>query len=136
MIVYTDVVCDIFHSGHVKFFEKIKNNYNNCYLIVGLMSDEEAELYKRKPINNIDDRYVILNSIKHIDKIIKNAEMPITEKFIKDNNIDIVIHGDDITKEAEEYWYAVPINKKIFKKIEYTKNISTTEIIQKCKLST
>ena len=134
MNIYTDVVCDLFHSGHVSFFKTICDNYPNCNLIVGLMSDEECINYKRKPIYNIEERYNILSSIKYINKVIKNAPMPITESFIKEHNIDLVIHGDDISKESENYWYKIPILNNIYKNVPYTENISTSKIIEKIKL--
>tara|TARA_Y100000385_G_scaffold218810_1_gene228176 strand:+ start:3889 stop:4299 length:411 start_codon:yes stop_codon:yes gene_type:complete len=135
MNIYTDVVCDLFHSGHVSFFKTINNIYPNCNLIVGLMSDDECKNYKRKPIYNIEERYMILSSIKYVKKVIKNAPMPITENFIKEQNIDLIIHGDDISKESENYWYKIPILMNIYKTVPYTESISSSKIIEKIKLN-
>lgn len=135
MNIYTDVVCDLFHSGHVSFFKTINNIYPNYNLIVGLMSDDECINYKRKPIYNIEERYMILSSIKYVKKVIKNATMPITEDFIKEHNIDLIIHGDDISKESENYWYKIPILMNIYKTVPYTESISTSKIIEKIKLN-
>ena len=135
MNIYTDVVCDLFHSGHVSFFKTINNIYPNCNLIVGLMSDDECKNYKRKPIYNIEERYMILSSIKYVKKVIKNAPMPITDNFIKEQNIDLIIHGDDISKESENYWYKIPILMNIYKTVPYTESISSSKIIEKIKLN-
>lgn len=135
MNIYTDVVCDLFHSGHVSFFKTINSIYPNCNLIVGLMSDDECKNYKRKPIYNIEERYMILSSIKYVKKVIKNAPMPITENFIKEHNIDLIIHGDDISKESENYWYEIPILMNIYKTVPYTESISSSKIIEKIKLN-
>lgn len=135
MIIYTDVVCDLFHSGHVLLFKNIKYKYPNSYLIVGLMSDNDCKLYKREPVYNIEDRFTIIESIKYVDSVIKNATMPITNEFINKHNIDLVIRGDDISTESENYWYEIPIKNKIYEKISYTSHISTSKIIEKIKLN-
>jgi len=135
MIIYTDVVCDLFHSGHVLLFKNIKNKYPNSHLIVGLMSDYDCKIYKREPVYNIEDRFTIIESIKYVDSVIKNATMPITNEFINKHNIDLVIRGDDISTESENYWYEIPIKNKIYEKISYTSHISTSKIIEKIKLN-
>lgn len=135
MIIYTDVVCDLFHSGHVLLFKNIKYKYPNSYLIVGLMSDNDCKIYKREPVYNIEDRFTIIESIKYVDSVIKNATMPITNEFINKHNIDLVIRGDDISTESENYWYEIPIKNKIYEKISYTSHISTSKIIEKIKLN-
>lgn len=135
MIIYTDVVCDLFHSGHVLLFKNIKYKYPNSYLIVGLMSDNDCKLYKREPVYNIEDRFTIIESIKYVDSVIKNATMPITNEFINKHNINLVVRGDDISTESENYWYEIPIKNKIYEKISYTSHISTSKIIEKIKLN-
>lgn len=135
MIIYTDVVCDLFHSGHALLFKNIKNKYPNSYLIVGLMSDNDCKIYKREPVYNIEDRFTIIESIKYVDNVVKNATMPITDEFINKHNINLVIRGDDISTESENYWYEIPIKNKIYEKISYTSHISTSKIIEKIKLN-
>ena len=135
MIIYTDVVCDLFHCGHVLLFKNIKNKYPNSHLIVGLMSDHDCKIYKREPVYHIEDRFTIIESIKYVDSVIKNATMPITNEFINKHNIDLVIRGDDISTESENYWYEIPIKNKIYEKISYTSHISTSKIIEKIKLN-
>lgn len=99
------------------------------------MSDNDCKLYKREPVYNIEDRFTIIESIKYVDSVIKNATMPITNEFINKHNIDLVIRGDDISTESENYWYEIPIKNKIYEKISYTSHISTSKIIEKIKLN-
>lgn len=132
-IVYVDIVGDLFHYGHIRFLKQAKEHGN--ILIVGLMSDEECIQYKRKPFLNINERRETVEACKYVDKVIVNAPMPITEEFIKENNIDYVCHGDDMNKESLEYWYSVPIKLNKFILTKYTKSISTTDIINRIKNS-
>ena len=134
-IVYVDMVADLFHSGHIKFFQKIFDVYPGCKLYVGLMSDDEATIYKRKPILNIKDRAIIVEACKYVDKVFVDAPMPITKEFIDTNNIDMVIHGDDISEKSRKYWYKVPIELNIYDEVKYTKECSTTAIINRIRLA-
>ena len=135
MNVYTDVVCDMFHSGHVNFFKTIKERYPNCRLVVGVMSDEQCAAYKRVPIYAAEDRCSILSSIRYVDEVIKDAEMPVSEAFIAENGIDVVVHADDISAETESRWYEAAIRLKKYATIPYTSRISTTKIIERVRNS-
>jgi len=133
MIIYADMVADLFHPGHICFFKKILKKYPNCKLYVGLMSDKEAERYKREPILNIEERHTMVSSCKYVDKVFKNAPMPITLEFIQMEKIDKVIHANDISEASRKYWYRIPIELGIYDELEYTKGISTSDIIKRVK---
>lgn len=55
--------------------------------------------------------------------------------WIEKYNIDFVVHGNDYSHEQHEYYYKVPIEMGIFRTVVYTRGISTTEIIRRCKES-
>tara|TARA_B110000483_G_scaffold205618_1_gene249366 strand:- start:1805 stop:2218 length:414 start_codon:yes stop_codon:yes gene_type:complete len=131
MIVYVDVVCDLFHAGHVNFLKQIKAKYPHCILIVGLMSDSQAAAYKRVPIFDIDERFSILSSNRYVDKVIKNAEMPITADFAQLHEIDLVMHGSDISTDDENYWYGEMKYLNKYETLPYSAITSTSEIISK-----
>ena len=50
MIIYVSGVFDLFHYGHMILLKKCKKLYKNCYLVVGVHSDEDCIPYKRKPL--------------------------------------------------------------------------------------
>ena len=75
----------------------------------------------------------MIESIKYVDKVIKSPPCPITESFIKEHNIDIVVHADDMSQENLNYWYAAPMKLNKFRTVEYTKGISSTNIITRIK---
>ena len=81
--IYVDGIFDLFHKGHVLHLKDIKelDNIDN-YLIVGIISDEDAEGYKRKPIYDQYNRKVLIESCKYVDEVIENAPLILTEKFI------------------------------------------------------
>ena len=139
-IVYIDGVFDLFHRGHLESLIKAKNCLNepeNTYLIVGVVGDQDATNYKRKPIINEEDRKEIISSIKYVDKVIYTCPLVVDMDFIKENRIDIVVHGflseQDRNKQKDFY---ENINKEgYFKEIEYYSKISTSEIIKNIKHS-
>ena len=103
MIIYTDGIFDLFHRGHLEFLNNIKKKFNNSTLIVGIINDNDATNYKRKPIYNENDRYVIIENLKCVNKIIKDAPLIMNEDFINENNIDLVVHGFSDENDINKY---------------------------------
>lgn len=90
---------DVIHRGHIEYFKYAKSLGD--YLIVGLNSDESIKQLKgpTRPINNEQDRKIILESIKYIDKVIIFNEKRAT-KFLDLVKPDIWCKGGDYTLET------------------------------------
>ena len=136
-IIYVSGVFDLFHAGHVTTLKNIKNMSNDVFLIVGVVNDKDATGYKRKPVINETNRYFMLESCKYVDKLIKDAPMFIDKEFIKKYNIDLEVHSfsdkNDIIKQEQYYKIVKELNK--FKVIDYSKNDSTSKIIERIKMN-
>jgi len=126
--VYADIVGDLFHIGHINIF-KLARELGD-YLIVGVHSDSSVESYKRKPIFSEQDRYEIIRNCELVDEVVEDAPLILTEKYINDNKIDIVVHGDDKSIHFETQ-HKIPLDMGIMKYLKYTDGISTSEIITK-----
>ncbi|MFH2019955.1 MAG: adenylyltransferase/cytidyltransferase family protein [archaeon] len=131
MRVYCDMVGDLFHYGHINFLREAKKIGD--FVIVGLMSDEEALAYKRRPILSLEERRKEIEGCKYVDLVILNCPCPVTKEFIEEYKIDYVLHGDDYTKEELEKWYSAAKKLHKLKLVPYTKGISTSEIIDRIK---
>ena len=136
--VYIDGVFDLFHRGHLESLIRSKNVFNdqeNSYLIVGIVGDKDATNYKRKPIINEEDRKEIISSIKYVDKVICPCPLTVNTEFIKENNIDLVVHGfvSDEDRNKQKEFYRDINEKGYFKEIEYYSNVSTSDIIKNIK---
>lgn len=129
-IVYVDVVGDIFHYGHCRYFEQARQFGD--YLLVGVLDDKVCEGYKRLPYLNQKERIESISYCKLVDKVIGVETKP-TKQFIKEHNIAVVCHGDDIDDETRKSWYKDAIELKIYKETKYTKTISTSNIIERIK---
>jgi cytidyltransferase-like protein len=131
-IVYTDMVGDLFHYGHINALEQSKSFGN--YLIVGVHNDETVESYKRKPVMNMEQRVKVIENCKFVDKVIRNAPLKITEEYLKEHKIDVVSITNTRPDEQNKKMYGIPMELGIIKKFKYTRTVSTSDIIENIKL--
>ena len=90
--VLVDMSFTIPHHGHIRLIKKA-NKLGN--VIIALTSDSEIKKKKGyKPELDFNQRKEILESNKHVTKVIKSPWL-INDKFIKKNKIDILVHGND-----------------------------------------
>jgi len=128
--VYGDMVGDLFHHGHVEFIKTLRQFGDK--VIVGVIGDKNASLYKRKPICSLDERVKVITACKYVDEVIPNSPLIIDKDFIQQNNIDLVVHAHHVDDQSQDDFFKVPIEMGIFHRVKYTPNISTTELIQRC----
>ncbi len=90
---------DLIHPGYIKMFEDAKTICN--HLIVALHVDPSKEReHKYKPINTIEDRKLILSSIKYVDEIVVYSDEHELDELIKKLKPNYRILGSDyIDKE-------------------------------------
>jgi cytidyltransferase-like protein len=125
------MVADLFHYGHVNFLKQAKSNGD--FLLVGVHADETVESYKRTPILTMEERIASVSGCRYVDEVVPNAPLEITHEWIEKNQIDLIIHGDDVALEVRNTWYKIPIEMGIYKSVGYTEGISTTELIARIK---
>lgn len=130
-----DGVFDLFHRGHIESINKCLKFGDE--IIIGIISDKDAESYKRIPIFNQDDRCEIIKNLKNVSDIIFPAPLIITKDFIEKNKLDIIVHSfsNNEDYEKQKNFFEIPIKMGIFKRIDYYNKISTSNIIKKIKSS-
>lgn len=131
-----DGVFDMFHRGHLEAIKKTRNEAGiNGRVIIGVVSDKDANSYKRVPIINELDRVEIIKNIKDVDEVIFPCPMSVNRDFIEKHNIDMVVHGfadiNDYNNQKEFFQEIIDLGK--FKMQEYYNKTSTTDIIKKIK---
>lgn len=127
--VYCCGVFDLCHNGHKKMFENAIKYGNR--LIVGIHNDTDVASYKRTPIMTHEERCTAVENCKYVSKIIPNAHLVTTEQDIIDNNIHIVVCSDEYFDDPNDKYYSVPRNMGILRKLPYSKEISTSELIRR-----
>jgi D-beta-D-heptose 7-phosphate kinase/D-beta-D-heptose 1-phosphate adenosyltransferase len=93
--IWTNGCFDILHIGHIKLFEYARSLGDK--LIVGIDGDERVKLLKgiNRPINNEQNRKMLLESIKYIDGVyIFNSDDQL-RGLIKNNDVHTIVVGDD-----------------------------------------
>lgn len=129
-IIYTAGTYDLFHYGHLNILLKAK--LLGTKLIVGVSTDALISKYKGlKPIICYKDRVAIINSLKCVDKVIKQSTF-FDVKQLKRYNISTIVLGDDWKGKS------FPELKKCLKELKiemvyvpYTKRLSTSKIKEK-----
>ena len=131
--VYVGMAADIIHKGHINLLNMAKK-YGK--VTVGLLNDEAIKSYKREPIINYENRYIVMESLKMVDNIMEQKTHDYTGnlRLLKPN---YVVHGDDWIDGQSV------IRKKVIEvlsefdgeliEVPYTGGISTTDIINKIK---
>jgi cytidyltransferase-like protein len=128
-VIYADMVGDLFHLGHVKLLQRAKALGD--ILIVGVNSDIDVESYKRTPTLTLEERTAVIQACRYVDKAISPSPLLITEEFMNEHGIDMVVHAHDEDDTRYNEMYDVPMKLGKFKRLDYTTTISTTEIMQR-----
>jgi len=131
-IVYVGMVGDFLHHGHINIIEEARKLGE---VTIGLLTDEAAASYKRKPIFTFEQRKKIIENIKGVTSVIPQNSLNYIPnlKKIKPN---YVVHGNDwksgVQKNEREKIinYLKEINGTLIE-IPYTPGISSTSIIQR-----
>ncbi|MDR1007189.1 MAG: D-glycero-beta-D-manno-heptose-7-phosphate kinase [Campylobacteraceae bacterium] len=125
-IVFTNGCFDILHVGHVKYLQNAKNL--GSLLIVGLNSDASVKRLKGddRPINNEQDRAVVLSSLGFVDYVVIFEEDTPYE-LIRKLKPDILVKGADY--KGKEVVGSDLVKEVVL--IDFIENKSTTNIIKR-----
>lgn len=112
---------DLLHAGHINLLRRARALGD--YLVVVLSSEEFNALKNKKAYHSYEDRKLILEAIRYVDKVIPeyNWEQKVTD--VQENDIDIFVMGDDWKGEFDflkDYCEVVYLPR--------TEGISTTKI--------
>jgi cytidyltransferase-like protein len=126
--VYVDGVCDLFHMGHVRFFEKARVFGDR--LVVGLHSDADVATYKPAPILTWAERLEMVRACRLVDRVIEHpVPLHVTPEELDSYGARYVCHADDMTPEQLDYWYGELVPAGRLKVVPYTQGISSRDIV-------
>lgn len=133
-VIYTYVVGDLLHIGHLKALQQAKALGD--YLIVGVLTDEATATYKRQPVIPFEQRIELVASLKCVDLAVRQDTLDPTKniKELKEKHnvdVDIVTHGADWDKNFPGAEYMRSVGKKAIRTKYYPDLQSTTKIIEK-----
>ena len=89
---------DAIHPGYIYLFNECKQHCD--YFLLLLHEDPSIERSEKlKPVLSIEERKLILSSLRQIDEIITYKTEDDLLKILKDRKIDIRFQGDDYKKK-------------------------------------
>jgi cytidyltransferase-like protein len=127
--VYVDMVGDLFHAGHVTLLREARQHGD--WLVVGVLSDDTAASYKRRPIMSLAERVAVIESCRYVDEVIEDAPFQLTEEFLAEHDIATVVHGDDLSHQGAEFVYGPAAAAGMLRFVRRSEGISTTQLIQR-----
>ena len=127
--VYIGMSADLIHPGHLNIIQK---GTELGSIVIGLLTDEAIASYKRLPFLTYEQRKIILENIKGVDRVIPQTTLDYVPNLVKEKP-DYVLHGDDWKEGIQKHtrqrvietmaqWHGEVID------IPYTKGISSTMI--------
>ena len=97
-IIMTNGCFDIIHTGHVRYLSKAKSLGD--YLVIAVNDDESVKRLKGngRPINTLEDRMIVLNSLASVNLVIPFSQ-DTPEEIISSVNPDVLVKGGDYKEE-------------------------------------
>lgn len=84
---------DLLHAGHINILRRAKELGD--FLIVGLSSDGFNLQKHKESYHSYEDRKLILEAIRYVDKVIPENSWDQKVKDVIDNKVDIFVMGSD-----------------------------------------
>ena len=100
-IVYSTIVGDLFHYGHLQHLESA--NELGDFHVCGVLTDHAATEYRAKPVANFEERKAIISNLRCIDMVLPQTQLNPQEnikKLVEQFNGAkiILVHGDNWDK--------------------------------------
>lgn len=133
--VYVGMSADVFHHGHVNIINEASKHGD---VIVGLLNDKAVAGHKRLPYLNWENRKKIIENIKGVTEVFEQLEWDYAPTILK-YKPDYMVHGTDWLQGPLAPYRDLAIKAlesyggKLIE-VEYTKDVSSTELSLKQKI--
>lgn len=123
--IYCPGCWDLLHPGHLNILERSRALGDR--LVVGVVSDDGAEAYKRRPVQDEQTRLAVIRALRVVDlAVLQKTTDPTPELEVI--RPDILTHGSDWSqlREGQETLERLGI---AFVLLPYTPGVSTSDLI-------
>lgn len=131
--VYTKLVADLFHYGHVEFLKNARTLGDR--LVVHVVDDARVKTAKRLPIMNQQERVAVIAACRFVDEVRLEGPIVMTQEFMKQNQFDIYAVSFATEQEKQiKLKDCGDLPTEMIGVLPYTSGISTTDIIERVSL--
>ncbi len=131
-IIYTRMVADIFHHGHVAFLKNARALGDR--LVVHVLDDEFVARIKRAPIMTQSERLAVVEACRYVDEVTRTGPEQITRQFMRKHGYSSYAIGYSDEREAvAKRRNCRDLPEAMIKVIPYTVGISSTIIRSRIK---
>jgi cytidyltransferase-like protein len=125
--IYTKVVADLFHFGHVASLRAAREL--GTHLTVCVVPDERVALLKRRPIMTTEERVQVVAACRYVDAVITDGPRVTTLAFMRSNDFALYAFG---AKDEAEYLQkrqdCAELPEAMLRRLPYARGVSSTEI--------
>ncbi len=126
--VYTKVVADLMHPGHVEFFRAARALGDS--LTVNVVPDERVVLAKRHPIMTTQERCKMVAACRYVDEVTTDGPKMITRSFMQKNGFHLYAFSASSPGELSgKLADCVDLPDTMKAILPYTSSISTTLLL-------
>ena len=97
-VIYTRMVADLFHPGHVAFLKAARALGDQLHVYV--LTDAFVSSIKLPPIMTQNERLAVVGACRYVDEVHSTGPMQITREFMKENGYAIYAMGYSNESEA------------------------------------
>lgn len=128
--VYTKMVADLFHPGHVEFLKAARALGDR--LVVHVVDDQRVKQAKRLPIMIQQERLAVVAACRYVDEVRREGPKVISQEFMAQNGFDLYAvsfssEEEKATKRAD----CGDLPDTMIAVLPYTDGISTTSILHR-----
>lgn len=127
--VYTRMVADLFHEGHVNFLRVARAL--GTHLTVCVVSDERVLENKGKlPVMTQAERVAVVSACRYVDNVITDSPVNATVEFMEKHGFDLYTFACASEQErTEKYKQCAALPTQMVHEIDYTAGISTSDLV-------
>lgn len=129
--VYTRMVADLFHQGHINFLKAARAL--GTHLTVCVVSDQRVLENKGKlPVMNQAERATVVETCRYVDVVMTETPANVGLAFMQKHGFDIYTFACDSEIERQnKYKLCQELPHEMIQELAYTPDISTTDIVNR-----
>lgn len=124
-IAYVPGVWDLLHRGHLNLLRQVRAQCHT--LVVGVVGDEGAAAYKRRPVHDQETRVEVMRELRLVDHVMLQETTDPSPNVIR-LRPNALFHGDD-WHQLREGQDTLEVLGIAYVMVPYTHGVSTSEIL-------